>query len=225
MCCCHNWEYYRKNEAVANSNHFTYFLQHCSLDHQFNMFHVFALAYLTTVFLWPTLLFFHCFASHKREPVHCTTAHARCKCVYIISFLKLFTSTPGRVGHETFSSSWSCDKSFFFYYFDEEFSFLVSKWAVSSCIPFTIFITKFCPSEGGIASQPDPLSFPSTFELCPTAGSFCVPEITCRLVCKMFRFFGHCPTIVALRVLLHRICHSDTYSGNLVISHENEQPM
>ncbi len=40
-------------------------------DHGFlvNMFHVFALAYLTTGFLWPTLLFLHCFASHEHECV------------------------------------------------------------------------------------------------------------------------------------------------------------
>ncbi len=31
--------------------------------------YVFALAYLTTVFLWPVLLFFHCFVSHEREGV------------------------------------------------------------------------------------------------------------------------------------------------------------
>ncbi len=42
---------------------------HCVIKWKFNMFHVFALAYLTTGFLWPTLLFFHCFASHEREGV------------------------------------------------------------------------------------------------------------------------------------------------------------
>ncbi len=36
---------------------------------QVNMFHVFVLAYLTTGFLWPTLLFSHCFASRKHECV------------------------------------------------------------------------------------------------------------------------------------------------------------
>ncbi len=48
-----------------------------------HMFHVFALAYLTTIFLWPTILFFHCFVSHERERVHCTTAHMRRKYVCI----------------------------------------------------------------------------------------------------------------------------------------------
>ncbi len=35
------------------------------------MFHVFALAYHSTVFLWPTLLFFHCFATAS---VYCNTS-------------------------------------------------------------------------------------------------------------------------------------------------------
>ncbi len=71
------------------------------------MFHVFALAYLTTDFLIAyILLFFHCFASHERKRVHCTTAHARHKYVHILSFLKLFTR------NETCSSSSSCDRNF-----------------------------------------------------------------------------------------------------------------
>ncbi len=37
-----------------------------------NMFHVFALSYHSTVFLWPALLFFHHFVSRERERVHCT---------------------------------------------------------------------------------------------------------------------------------------------------------
>ncbi len=64
-----------------------------------NMFHVLALAYLTTGFLWPTLSIFLCFASRKCEHIHCTTAHAWRKYVRILSFLKLFT------GHETRFSS------------------------------------------------------------------------------------------------------------------------
>ncbi len=67
------------------------------------MFHVFALAYLATGFLWHTLLFFHCFASHESERVHCTTAHARRKYVPVLSFLKLFTNMRSKAGHETCS--------------------------------------------------------------------------------------------------------------------------
>ncbi len=47
-----------------------------SITFVFNMFHVFALAYLTIGFLKLTLLFFHCC-------VHCTTAHVRRKYVII----------------------------------------------------------------------------------------------------------------------------------------------
>ncbi len=67
---------------------------------------------LLLVFLEPTLLFFHCFASHKRERAHCTTAHARRKCIHNLSFLKLFTTMRSEAAHETCSSSWSCDKNF-----------------------------------------------------------------------------------------------------------------
>ncbi len=48
----------------------TFFLSFLPSSQDFNMFHAFALAYPTTVFfLWPTPLFFHCFASHECQGV------------------------------------------------------------------------------------------------------------------------------------------------------------
>ncbi len=57
------------------------------------MFHVFALVYLTTGFLWPTLLFFPCFASHERARVYCV-ASVFCKArVYAVSLRMCGAST------------------------------------------------------------------------------------------------------------------------------------
>ncbi len=53
-----NWKFELRKYAVIVK----YFLE-------INMFHVFAFSYHCTVFLWPTLLFFHRFASHERKHV------------------------------------------------------------------------------------------------------------------------------------------------------------
>ncbi len=85
------------------------------------MFHAFASVYCTTGFLWPTLLFFHCFASHEHEVYHdvsvvmrtCTLYHCACTAQVRsrLSFLKLFTDMWSEAGQETCSSSWWCDRN------------------------------------------------------------------------------------------------------------------
>ncbi len=75
----------------------------------FNMFHVFALAYLTTGFLWSTLQFFHCFASAS---VYTILLRMRGASMFTFKFLQIIYRYLKWSGHETWSSSWSCDRNF-----------------------------------------------------------------------------------------------------------------
>ncbi len=97
---------FQRSFSEYSSNLFSKFQQ--VLSNTLNMFHVFALAYHSTGFLWPTLLFFHCFASGSVYH-HASVYTAHCECATQVrshlSFFKL-TDMWSEAGHETCSSSW-----------------------------------------------------------------------------------------------------------------------
>ncbi len=111
------------------------------------MFHVFALAYHSTSFLWPTLLLFYRFASYERIP---SRERVQCACAaQVRSHLNFFKLTDmwSEAVHKICSSSWSGDRNFFYKLIFYK-KCLMGKWSSSNIEEVRFFESnsKFCSS-------------------------------------------------------------------------------
>ncbi len=111
-------KFLRKYNFNSLQNVFENFLQiFITLSkHIINMFHGFALAYLTTGSLRPILLIFPLFCEPRARA--CTLYHSTCA-MQVRPHLSIFklTDTRSEARHETCSSSRSCDRNFFTFKF------------------------------------------------------------------------------------------------------------